>query len=676
MAVVRKFKKLARDPERFFVDAYENKQKHKRVGSLETTALDNDASNEKAKDKSPRLKFATDYSVIKNISYLSPNFDWAAYKRWNQERECSSSVYLPSGDLLLDIMLAEVIEEKTGDEVWFLPVWEQFSELAMADIDFRLRKGKPELVKSVVRLIGSVLGGEKKIYVVRANSTLFDLVKIMACEGRSEFSVLEIRDANYDIVDSEKCESRNLVYISENIHFRGSDESQIKGASDVVKTALEGMYPGDDLVLIMPNRKNGFLDAEAQSSLSKKYNKRVIFSYSLEESRQAMLDIPLSPSVKNQERLVWGYYSRNISAEVVWDAIELSSIRPSGIYERIKRRCVSTIAVPDPISNEKITNGRQKFLLQLLGSGQRVYGAGHLSEQILAEMYVQWGAEPSENKSRPEAFRLLLNRPKVFLEDGFVRSVGLWTDVNEPTCSVVIDDLGVYYDATRRTRLEDILDSDFVLNETERERARKAIKSIVELKVSKYNYAPVFRLDLPQCDRKKILVVDQKKGDMSIKYGLSSEANFWEMLDTAVDSGADVYVKQHPCAISGNPEEAHFTVESLKRDVRYNDVSLIGFEINPYSLIDEFDEVFVVTSGMGFEALLAGKKVTCFGAAFYSGWGITEDKVKVARRNRYRSIDEIFYVFYFVLSLYVNPKSGVRCELEELIDCIVRTRLQ
>ena len=47
--------------------------------------------------------------------------------------------------------------------------------------------------------------------------------------------------------------------------------------------------------------------------------------------------------------------------------------------------------------------------------------------------------------------------------------------------------------------------------------------------------------------------------------------------------------------------------------------------------IQAADEVHTITSLSGFEALLRDKKVTCYGAPFYSGWGLTEDKQLVTR---------------------------------------------
>ena len=43
------------------------------------------------------------------------------------------------------------------------------------------------------------------------------------------------------------------------------------------------------------------------------------------------------------------------------------------------------------------------------------------------------------------------------------------------------------------------------------------------------------------------------------------------------------------------------------------------------TLLDQVDCVSTITSLTGFEALLRGKDVVCFGAPFYAGWGLTTD---------------------------------------------------
>ena len=58
-------------------------------------------------------------------------------------------------------------------------------------------------------------------------------------------------------------------------------------------------------------------------------------------------------------------------------------------------------------------------------------------------------------------------------------------------------------------------------------------------------------------------------------------------------------------------------------------------------LLPEVDEVHVMASLTGFEALLRGKPVTCYGQPFYAGRGLTQDKAPIPRRNRRLALDEL-----------------------------------
>lgn len=97
-------------------------------------------------------------------------------------------------------------------------------------------------------------------------------------------------------------------------------------------------------------------------------------------------------------------------------------------------------------------------------------------------------------------------------------------------------------------------------------------------------------------------------------------------------------------------------------------------EINPVSLLEIVDKVYVVTSQLGFEALMMGKEVHVFGAPFYAGYGLTIDYQKCERRTNKRSLEEMFYITYINYSYYVNPEKGERCEIEEAIDYLIKLR--
>lgn len=48
-----------------------------------------------------------------------------------------------------------------------------------------------------------------------------------------------------------------------------------------------------------------------------------------------------------------------------------------------------------------------------------------------------------------------------------------------------------------------------------------------------------------------------------------------------------------------------------------------------------------MTSLGGFEALLRGKKVYCYGQPFYAGWGLTQDAYPINRRNKILSLNAL-----------------------------------
>jgi len=84
--------------------------------------------------------------------------------------------------------------------------------------------------------------------------------------------------------------------------------------------------------------------------------------------------------------------------------------------------------------------------------------------------------------------------PYVSIEDGFVRSVGLGR-AGEPGVSLTVDQTGIYYDSTRPSYLEELLnDKDDIFTPSLMQTAQQAIAFILKHKISKYNGAP----DMPR----------------------------------------------------------------------------------------------------------------------------------------------------------------------------------
>ncbi|MCS0790782.1 hypothetical protein NX021_21880 [Cytobacillus firmus] len=293
------------------------------------------------------------------------------------------------------------------------------------------------------------------------------------------------------------------------------------------------------------------------------------------------------------------------------------------------------------------------------------------SERVGEIDYVAgWGMKPSAKKAIE--FCKKHNIPYLGLEDGFLRSLGLGVD-GSPPLSVCLDDVGIYYDATRPSRLENILNSSGWETEQLLNDAEKALALIKKNYLSKYNHAPMLEGNIfVNNGKKRVLIVDQTLGDMSISLGLADKERFKQMYEKAKKDNpdADIFIKTHPDVISGK-KEGNLTHKDVGESVRflYNDC-------NPLSLLEQVDKVYVVTSQFGFEALMLGKEVHCFGMPFYAGWGVTRDEQKVERRNKQRSVTEIFAAAYLLYPCYIHPETGMPGTIFDVINYLAVHRPQ
>ncbi|MEZ5479927.1 MAG: capsular polysaccharide biosynthesis protein [Thiolinea sp.] len=167
--------------------------------------------------------------------------------------------------------------------------------------------------------------------------------------------------------------------------------------------------------------------------------------------------------------------------------------------------------------------------------------------------------------------------------------------------------------------------------------------------------------------------MDQTAGDMSLQYGLTDALSPQRMLEAALAEHPDaqILIKTHPDVLAGKkrgclPLQAHPRI------------TVIQAAVNPLVLLREVEQVYVLTSQLGLEALLLGKPVTCFGMPFYAGWGLTDDRVRLTdpqhvvfqRRKRTRSLVEVVAAAYFSYTRYVHPDSGQRCEPEAIVEYV------
>jgi capsular polysaccharide export protein len=276
------------------------------------------------------------------------------------------------------------------------------------------------------------------------------------------------------------------------------------------------------------------------------------------------------------------------------------------------------------------------------------------------DLVATWGRKANYN--RDLAFSVSNNIGLLTLEDGFIRSLG--GGASWAPCSMVMDYKGIYFDAYRESDLESMINS---VEDFDRLRSRRCIDFICAHKISKYNDGNLKDFSVNR-DFKNILVIDQTFNDQSIAYGGADANSFERMLAVAIESNPNglVWVKIHPEVLEKS--KTGYLAETLQS----SNVRVIKDKINPYALMRSMDDVYVVTSNFGFEALLLGKNVFCFGMPWYAGWGLTNDSyapvsILNGRRKSGKTIEHLFYCAYIRYSRYVYPITGLSCEIETVL---------
>ena len=291
--------------------------------------------------------------------------------------------------------------------------------------------------------------------------------------------------------------------------------------------------------------------------------------------------------------------------------------------------------------------------------GRQVQFARHLDASHMA--VAGWGNKPSGMRARALAQRSGL--PLQLLEDGFLRSI----ERTGPSLSLVVDDLGIYYDATHPSRLETLIGQPITAEQEQR--ARSLMQTWRTARLSKYNQARDYQEPLPE---RFVLVCDQVSEDTSVSGGLADKQSFQHMLDAALHEYPDcvVLVKTHPDTISRR-KRGCFDVGALQGNPR---IRLIGENCHPVRLIEQAQAVYTVTSQIGFEALIWGKPVRCFGMPFYAGWGLTGDQLPALARRGKATLEQLAHAALVDYPRYVNPETGQRCEAETAFGFAARQR--
>ncbi|WP_172820900.1 capsular polysaccharide biosynthesis protein [Cyanobium sp. NIES-981] len=308
------------------------------------------------------------------------------------------------------------------------------------------------------------------------------------------------------------------------------------------------------------------------------------------------------------------------------------------------------LGIPDPLVLAHST------LESLLSPARLVLGRRACSHQAVDALLV-WGRRPSGRWG--ERFARHHHLPLWRAEDAFLRSVD--PGPGAPPLGIVLDDRGIHYDSSRPSRLEALIAAG--IDSAQRLRARDLVSAWRHHRVSKVNAAA----ESPPPEKDFVLVVDQVADDAAIVHGSATAASFQAMVAAALDDFPDhtIVIKTHPAVVGGG-RQGHFSPE-LFRHPRVHACIDGG---HPVGLLEAATAVYVVTSQMGFEALIWGKPVHCFGMPFYAGWGLTCDRLAAPEHGARRGdtdLDTLVHSCLVGYGRYLDPETGQISTPERLI---------
>ncbi|MEM6759785.1 MAG: capsular polysaccharide biosynthesis protein [Pseudomonadota bacterium] len=271
-----------------------------------------------------------------------------------------------------------------------------------------------------------------------------------------------------------------------------------------------------------------------------------------------------------------------------------------------------------------------------------------------------WGNSPTAHRGRGIAEKRGIRLVRI--EDAFLRSLFPGRS-GSPPLGLLIDHSGVHFDPSTPSDLEQLLASSALDDHALLERARGAIARIKEAHLSKYTaFDPLAAVPDPGY----VLVLDQTLGDASVTACGADRNRFLEMLFVARDEhpGARIIIKTHPETQAGH-RPGYFTAADLSDAVTFCDSA-----VSPWTLMEGAVAVYTVSSGMGFEAILAGHRPRVFGQPFYAGWGLTSDEFPLQRRQRRLTRAQLFAGAMMLYPKWYDPFRDQLCGIEEVIETL------
>lgn len=250
------------------------------------------------------------------------------------------------------------------------------------------------------------------------------------------------------------------------------------------------------------------------------------------------------------------------------------------------------------------------------------------------------------------------------VEDGFLRSSGLGAECRPPMSVIVDRTGGIYFDPSRTSDLETIL-ATHAFDPALLARAGALRESIVAARLGKYGVDPAAAptLDVRR-GRRVVLAVGQVDDDLSVVRGGAGVAGNAAFLARvrAEEPRAYIVYRPHPDVAAG------LRRGRVADPVGAGVVDQVVTGGSLLALVERADQVHVLSSLTGFEALLRGRPVTVHGQPFYAGWGLTRDLAPpVERRGRTLPLDALVAGALILAPRYRDPVTLLPCPPEILV---------
>ena len=251
--------------------------------------------------------------------------------------------------------------------------------------------------------------------------------------------------------------------------------------------------------------------------------------------------------------------------------------------------------------------------------------------------------------------------PTTRIEDGFLRSRGLGATLTPPL-SLVADRLGIYYDPRAPSQLEQMIADTVTLRPDQKARAERLRQQVIGAGLTKYNAG---QTAAEITGTRRILVPGQVEDDASILTAAGDIKTNLALLTAVRRANPDAIIlyKPHPDV------EAGLRLGAVPDRDAAASADRVLTNTDPGTLLTQIDEVWTMTSLLGFEALLRNKRVVTYGAPFYAGWVLTHDLGRPPTRRVARpDLVGLLYATLIAYPRYFDPVTRLPCPVEVVVD--------